>query len=136
MTGATLGGPDSAFQTKYGHAADDLWDINGVTFSTNLDTGADGQQHVFEMLVYKSDATTWTQVEAQPICTAFLPPDATHQRDTQDSRGNLEQVYMSALLAVTFPPASSVSYDPMGTVSITYEIAGGGIFQCSLSTLV
>ncbi len=113
VTGATLGGPDSAFQTKYGHAADDLWDINGVTFSTNLDTGADGQQHVFEMLVYKSDATTWTQVEAQPICTAFLPPDATHQRDTQDSRGNLEQVYMSALLAVTFPPASSVSYDPM-----------------------
>lgn len=135
VTGATFGGPDSAFQAKYGNAADDLWDINGVTFSTNLDVGVDGQQHVFGMLVYKSDATTWTQAEAQPICTAFLPPEAIHTRDTRDDKGNLEQVYTSARLVATFAP-SSPWYDPTGTVTIRYEIANGGVFQCGLDPYV
>ncbi len=76
VTAATLGGPVDAFYAKYGVEADNLFDVNGVTFSLNDDTGSDGKPHVFEMLVYPSDAHVWTMEQAKPICAAFLPPDA------------------------------------------------------------
>ncbi len=139
VTGPTLAGPDSAFQKKYGSAPDDLWDINGVTFSTNLDTAVDSQQHAFQMLVYRSNAGVWTLAQARSVCAVFLPPDARFSRTITSSAGNPEDVYISAEAAATFAP-SSPWYTSDGSVSIDYEppsggtVSSSGVFQCSLST--
>src|SRR5262249_52564549 len=92
---AALGGPVQAFYTKYGVAADNLFRVNAVTFSLIDDTGADGMPHVFEMLVYASDAHQWTVAQAIPICAAYLPPDATFNRSMTTSEGNSEDMYVS-----------------------------------------
>jgi hypothetical protein len=138
VTGATFGGPQAAFVAEYeaydvnpGTAAQGtLFDVNGLMFSLNLDTGRDGTQHVFEMLVHKDDATTWTMTQAQPICRAFLPPDALYQQQTTDSQHDPEEVFTSARLAHTF--VSSSSWYEQGIVSIIYVIRNGGVFQCNL----
>ena len=132
---AALGGPVQAFYTKYGAEADNLFNSNGSTFSLNSATGADGMPHVFEMLVYASNAHQWTVAQAIPICTAFLPPDATFNRSMTTSDGNPEVVYISLKAHESFAPTSPW-YITDGTISITYEhpVGGGtGIAQCSLS---
>lgn len=135
VTAATLGGPVDAFYAKYGVEADNLFDVNGVTFSLNDDTGSDGKPHDFEMLVYPSDAHVWTMEQAKPICTAFLPPDAKFARSITSSDGNLEDVYTSPEATASFAP-SSPWYTADGSVSIRYERplnGGSGVFQCSPS---
>jgi hypothetical protein len=132
---AVLGGPVQAFYAKYGTEADNLFDVSGVTFSLNDDTGADGTPHVFEMIMYPSDASHWTLQQAKPICTPFLPPDATFNRSITTSNGNLEDVYVSLKAHESFAPASPW-YTTDGTISINYEhpVGGGsGISQCALS---
>ncbi len=132
---ASLGGPVQAFYAKYGTEADNLFDVNGVTFSLNDDTGADGMPHVFEMMVYPSDASQWTLEQAKPICTPFLPPDATFNRSIATSDGNPEDVYVSLKAHESFATASPW-YTADGTISILYEhhrVGGSGIWQCHLS---
>lgn len=134
LTGATLGGLRNAFVGKYGAAADqDLWDVNNLTFGLNFTPGTDGQPHVSDIMAYKTDATTWTQAEVQPICTAFIPSDGIRQPDGKDSDGNLIQVYLSPGLAATFP-AQMFLKSPRGTASITYIVKNGGVFQCNITT--
>jgi hypothetical protein len=133
LTGATFGGTREAFAQVYGPPADaDLWDIHGVTFSLNLDTGADGRPHVFGMLVYKSDATAWTQPDAERACTPFLPPDA-HKVGTAIGGDGVspEITYTSAGFASTFAPDSPEHSDD-GALVLTYTVRDGGVFQCSL----
>jgi hypothetical protein len=134
VAGATFGGPQVAFVATYG--GDGVrYDINGITFGLNLTSGADGAPHVAVMLVYPSDAGAWTLDQAQGVCSAFLPPDATHVRDATDNEGDPEQIFASAQLAATFT-ASSPWYDPAGTVAITYIIKGSGVLQCHLYPFV
>jgi hypothetical protein len=134
VTGATQGGPVDAFVAKYGGDGA-LYDIDGVTFSLNTDAAADGKQHVFEMLVYKSDATTWTLSEARSVCRAFLPSDATYHRQTTNKEHDTEDIFSSTRLAHTFA-SSSPWYDPTGTVTITYVVRNGGVFQCEIEPYV
>jgi hypothetical protein len=140
VTGATLGGPVSAFQSKYGIAPYTIWDINGLGISADVDTGVDGQPHVIDMLVYMSDAMTTTQAQAAPVCRVFLPPDAHLTRDRHDTQGNFEELYTSLSLAATFPPTATLGYDPLGIAAIDYQHdpnpAVTGIFLCRLSTAI
>jgi hypothetical protein len=130
ITGATFGGPQAAFVTKYGGDGA-LYDINGVTFSLNVDSGVDGKPHVVSMLVYRSEVSTWTMAQAQTICRPFLPPDVIFQRQTTSSNGGLKYVYTSLQLAHTFAQ-SSPWHDPTGGVGLTYELHDGGVYQCEL----
>jgi hypothetical protein len=134
VTVAALGGSVQAFYTKYGTQADNLFDVNGVTFSLNDDTGADGTAHVFEMLVYPSDNSPWTLTQAEPICAAFLPPDAVFSRSTTTSDGNSEDVYTSEQARASFG-STSRWYSADGSVDIRYQRpvnGASGIYQCSL----
>lgn len=135
VTVAALGGPVQAFYAKYGTEADNLFDVNGVTFSLNDDTGADGTPHAFEMLVYPSDASQWTLQQAKPVCTPFLPPDAVFSRSITTSDGNPEDVYTSVQAKASFASSSSW-YTADGSINIDYEhppAGGSGIWQCRLS---
>jgi hypothetical protein len=132
LTGATLGGTRGGFTAVYGPSAvGDVWNVRGLTFSLHTDTGVDGQDHAFALLVYKSDGTDWTLAQAQQACALFLPHDATGQYRVTDADGNPEDVYMSALLAATFAP-SAASYDPHGILAITYAMYNSQVFQCAL----
>lgn len=137
VTGPTLGGTREAFTAKYGEpAAPDLWDVHGVTFSLNMDTGVDSEDHAFEMLVYRSNASTWTLAEARLACAAFLPTDAVFLHHATTSSGYTEDVYRSHRLAATFPSSSVLGYDPTGVLAIDFEVANGGIFQCAINNSV
>jgi hypothetical protein len=98
-------------------------------------TGVDGNLRVVEILMYKSDGTTWTITQARPICRRFLPLDASFQRQAPNQQGDPEDIFFSVHLARTFA-RTSPWYDPAGTVSITYVLQPGGVVQCHLDPSV
>lgn len=135
LSGATLGGTRDGFNARYGPPfTPDLWDNSGVTFSLVLSDGTDGQPHVASILIYKTDAATWSLAQAKQVCGAFLPPDATYQRDTTAASGYQEGVYRSAGVASTFP-ASAFGAAPLGSFSLVYEAPSttSAVFQCVLA---
>ena len=137
ITDATLGGTDSAFAQQYTHLDSSLYTLQqgAVTIGLNDDTGTDGQQRAFELLIYRTDASLWSLSEAQTICTLFSPPDARFERNVTASDGSLQQIYRSSMLGATFP-ASSFSGASVGEYSIHYEYPNtnkNGIFQCQIS---
>jgi hypothetical protein len=134
VTGASLGGLQDAFVALYGGDGT-RFELNGVTYGLDVGTGADGAVHIVEMLVYKSDTTTWTITQVRPICRRLLPPDATYQRQAPNSEGDPEEIFTSARLAHTFS-LSSPWYDPRGIASITYVYRNGGVFECDLKLSV
>lgn len=135
LNGTTFGGTQAAFDTQYGASPDSIYQQGNMTFSINLTNGTDGQQHIFGMLVYNTDASTWSLNQAETIFPMFNPPDARHLGDASDSNGNFTQIYSSANLKATLP-SDQFSPDPPGTFIIDYEQGKGGvpgIFQCSIN---
>jgi hypothetical protein len=133
VTAATLGGPLDAFSAKYGMSGLH-YTVNGVSLTLNDARGTDGKPRVFEMLVAASDAHVWTMDEAKPICTAFLPPDATVARSITSSDGSPEDLYTSPDVSASFTP-SAPGYAADGRVSSTYErpsTGAGGVSECDL----
>ena len=134
LNGATFGGMQAAFDEKYGASPDGLYQQGNLTFSINLTTGTDNQQHVFGMLIYNTDATTWPLDQAKLICPIFNPPDAHLIGTAPDSQGNYTEIYHSARLQATLP-ADQFAPDPPGDFIIDYEKGQGlpDIFQCSVN---
>lgn len=112
LTGATLGGLQSAFQATYGapegtgtaklyHFTIGGQDgvVTATTFSTPV--SPDGKFHIASLRIGPPSGV-WTASQAQPICSAFLPPDARFQRVQQVAGYGNERVYTSASLALSF----------------------------------
>lgn len=107
LTGATIGGLQEAFQAKYGTptgtgtAKTYTFDKGLVTATPAGDASSDGKNHVASLRVGPASGT-WDAATAQPICEAFLPPDAQFMK-MQDVAGfGPERVYTSASLALSF----------------------------------
>jgi hypothetical protein len=111
LTGATLGGLPDAFQAKYGAptgtgtAKSYTFTINGksgnVTATPLSATSSDGKEHIASLRIGPPGAT-WTADTAQPICEAFLPPDAVFVKTQNVPDYGPERVYTSADLALSF----------------------------------
>lgn len=107
LTGATIGGLQDAFQAKYGNpsgtgtAKTYTFDKGLVTATPAGDASSDGKNHVVSLRIGPSSGQ-WDAATAQPICEAFLPPDAQFLK-AQDVAGfGPERVYTSASLALSF----------------------------------
>lgn len=133
LTGATLGGTPTGFTATYGApSGPDRWDARGISFTVTLATGTDGLPHVVSLAAQPGNGSAWTPTQAQQACTAFLPPDAIHQRDTTTASGDQEAIYLSAHLGSTFLP-SAFGDAPPGTLAIDYApAAAGGIARCGV----
>lgn len=135
LSGATLGGTEQGLTAKYGApSGPDQWTVNGMMFSVNVIQGTDGNSHVF-FIAASSTGTTWTLSQAQPICRAFLPPDATHIRDQAPRPDEPQEIYASPDLGATFPQ-QLFGVAPSGSLFIDYQPpqTGTGVAECKIST--
>lgn len=133
LTGATLGGLISAFQSLYGSpdccggtaqrykfAADGA---NGEVLAVpSGDTSGDGQFHVESITIFPQNGS-WSSATAAMLYLLFLPPDAKRQQDKQVSGYGTEHVYLSADLAAIFPASDFTDVGtnqpvPPGTFSV------------------
>jgi hypothetical protein len=141
LTGATLGGLQDAFQAKYGapegtgtaklyHFTIGGKDgvVDATTFSTSV--SSDGKLHVVSLRI-GPPAATWTAAEAQPICSAFLPPDAKYRKTQTVSGYGKERVYTSASLALSFNKGE-FNGAPAGTFSMELWPGTAGNTGCIL----
>ena len=147
IQGAVFGGMQPAFVSKFGAPSDPSgpsWEItlNGRTADLDLAfiSGNDGKQHVETMDVDPPPGDTWDATTAQAMFQVFLPPDATHVKDTTTSQG-VDHVYHSNALAATFPASEFVDSNnqpvPPGTFDVqcsSLQPDGSGIGLCNFQT--
>lgn len=124
LTGATLGGTLAGFDVAYGaptytsgggarweHAAIAGQQVAlAIAFAAGQDE-QDGPPHVTGASVSPAAhvSATWDTATAQRIMAALLPSDSRLIRTDSSHPNTLTQVYTSALLGQTLPPAQTAS---------------------------
>jgi hypothetical protein len=146
LTGATLGGTQSAFMAAFGapvmtatvaHYNFTLPDgtQGNICFCTTA-TGLDGLQHL-DLSGMFPNGPSWNSVQAQEAVKLFSPPDTVYVKTIPTSEIGPITVYLSADLAKTFPASEFVDSDtqtplPPGTFSVACQRPGEA--GCSIVT--
>ncbi len=116
VTHAVLGGTVDSFEATFAHDA--MYTTAGraraYTFSVDGQQGTiiamldDNDSNVRFITLRPADPTAaiWDAKTGQDAVRLFMPTDAHHIKDIQDSLIGTEHVYMSATLAKTFPASS------------------------------
>lgn len=121
-TGATLGGLQSAFEAQYGSpsgpgtAKTYTFGQGLVTATPYGDPSSDGEHHIASLRIGPATGI-WDAATVLPICTQFLPDDAQFVKEQQVAGYGTERVYVSASLALCFPPSAFNGATP-GTFAI------------------
>lgn len=152
ISGATVGGTQSAFTARYGIPTSSL--VSDTSYQATITTsdgpipveinvmslvrGTDGQQRIDQLYLEDPTATTWNEYSGESVVPAFLPPDARHIRDDQDPNLGTLQVYQSAQLAATFPASAFINtgqgggIEPPGTFTVNCDPPGADTCTISL----
>ena len=139
VTGATFGGPEAAFTSKFGSPTFSESNVRHYQFTTSdgisvllvitLDDtdppSSDGKQHINGIGIQPPDSgTTWSATTANKVVALLLPSDANHTKDEQVQDIGLVHVYLSADLALTFPASAFVDIQtsqPLTPGTFSYE---------------
>ncbi len=110
---AVLGGTEASFNATFGADTNTAGRARSYTFSVDGQQGMaivmldDNDSNVRFITLKPVDANTvWNATIGQDAVHLFMPSDARHIKDIQDSLIGTEHVYMSATLAKTFPASS------------------------------
>jgi hypothetical protein len=149
---ARLGHPLSAFVAAFGNP---IVHVPGVFYGfqafcgagqddceqVTIEIGQDGQQYIGILKLATTPLHLWDSALAKQICTSYMPADAQSIRSLNPSLDEVDQIYVSAVLANIFPAnvfinANGSEIQP-GTFEIAYHesVPGGASFtDCQLST--
>lgn len=135
VTGARLGGSNSAFAAKFGSPTQTGNEVRDYTATINgqsvfiramlLQPGDTSRVRFIDVKPADSGAT-WDLPTAEAIAKTFLPQDATYLKDLQVQDFGTENLYMSKDLATTFPSAdfSDASTNALVTPGTFYISCG------------
>jgi hypothetical protein len=113
VTHAVLGGTEASFNATFGTDTNTAGRARNYTFTVDGQQGTaivmldDNDSYVRFITLKPADAgTVWDATIGQDAVRLFMPSDARHVKEIQDSTIGTEHVYTSATLAKTFPASS------------------------------
>jgi hypothetical protein len=120
VNGPFLGGTENNFQAAFG--APTLSASQSRQYQTTiadthvviialLGAGMDGDRVRFLRIAPADQGVTWNAATGEAMAKRFMPPDSTYQKDKQTQAVGTEHVYLSQLLAASFPPSVFVDLD-------------------------
>jgi hypothetical protein len=120
VNGPFLGGTESNFQAAFGAPATNVAQsrqyqttIAGTRVLVIATVGAGGvtDRMRFLRIAPADQGVTWDAATGSAMVKRFMPPDSAYQRDKQAPDAGTEHVYLSQLLAASFPASVFTDID-------------------------
>jgi hypothetical protein len=139
VNGPYLGGTENNFQAafgaptlnasqsrKYQKYQTTIADTHVVVIATP-EPGTDGDRILFLRIAPADQGASWNAATGETMVKRFLPPDSTYQKDKQNQAVGTEHVYLSQLLAASFPASYFAEIETdVGLTPGTFDYYCGG----------